>query len=143
MLRIDSTVTDSPIHAPSDSTLLWDSVRVPLRLLARAEELAGGVTAIEYRNHRRLAKRRMRAICYTRGARKRARLYRDLIGVTRKTLGYAEEAQRQLHAVAPFEPLACELWHLQLNHYKSLILKVIDQAKCRVLENEQGIRIGL
>ena len=27
MLRIDSTVTDAPIHVPSDSTLLWDSVR--------------------------------------------------------------------------------------------------------------------
>jgi len=27
MLRIDSTVTDTPIHAPSDSSLPWDSVR--------------------------------------------------------------------------------------------------------------------
>ena len=27
MLRIDSTVTESPIHVPSDSTLLWDSPR--------------------------------------------------------------------------------------------------------------------
>ena len=31
MLRIDSTVTDAPIHAPSDSSLLWDSVRVLTR----------------------------------------------------------------------------------------------------------------
>lgn len=33
LLRIDSTVTDDPIHEPSDSTLLCDSVRVLVRLL--------------------------------------------------------------------------------------------------------------
>ncbi len=27
-IRIDSTVTDTPIHAPSDNHLLWDGVRV-------------------------------------------------------------------------------------------------------------------
>ncbi len=27
MLRIDSTVTETDIHAPTDSDLLWDSVR--------------------------------------------------------------------------------------------------------------------
>jgi IS5 family transposase len=32
-VRIDSTVTETDIHAPSDSTLLWDSVRVMVRLL--------------------------------------------------------------------------------------------------------------
>lgn len=39
MLRIDSTVTDTPIHAPSDSSLLWDSVRVLMRLLRQADML--------------------------------------------------------------------------------------------------------
>jgi len=28
MLRIDSTVTATPMHEPRDSGLLWDSVRV-------------------------------------------------------------------------------------------------------------------
>ena len=28
VIRIDSTVTETPIHEPSDSTLLWDSLRV-------------------------------------------------------------------------------------------------------------------
>ena len=38
MLRIDSTVTESTIHAPSDSTLLWDSVRVMVRMLGQAQD---------------------------------------------------------------------------------------------------------
>ena len=32
MLRIDSTATDAPSHEPSDSSLLWDSVRTLVRL---------------------------------------------------------------------------------------------------------------
>ena len=137
LLRIDSTVTESPIHAPSDSTLLWDSVRVLVRLLERAEALAEGVTTIAYRNHQRVARKRARSICYTRGRREKAALYRDLIRVTRNSLRYAEEARVQLLAVIPYEPMAYELWQAQFNHYKRLIQKVIDQAERRVFQGEK------
>jgi IS5 family transposase len=137
MLRIDSTVTDTPIHAPSDSTLLWDSVRVLIRLLEQAEELADGVTVIEYRNHQRVAKKRMRAICYTRGQEKKARLYRDLLEVTRKSLSYVEEASLRLLAVMPFKPMACERWQSQWKHYQPLIHKVIDQTERRIFQGEK------
>jgi len=137
MLRIDSTVTDAPIHKPSDSTLLWDSVRVLVRLLKRAEELAAGVTHIAYRNHQRVAKKRTRAICYTRGQDKKALLYRDLLEVTRKTLGYVDQASTKLLAVTSFQPMACELWQAQYRHYKVLILKVIEQTERRVMRGEQ------
>ena len=137
MLRIDSTVTDTPIHAPSDSTLLWDSVRVLVRLLQRAEELTQGLTQIEYRNHRRLAKRRMRAIRYTRGQDKKAALYRDLMTATRNSLSYVAHASRQLLALEPFQPMGCEQWHAQWQHYRPLILKIIDQTERRVFAHEK------
>ena len=35
-IRIDSTVTEADIHYPSDNTLLWDSVRIIVRLLQSA-----------------------------------------------------------------------------------------------------------
>jgi len=130
-------VTESSLHAPSDSTLLWDSVRVLVRLLKHAEELAGGVTIIDYRNHQRVAKKRARAIWYTRGQDKKASLYRDLVEVTRKSLGYVEEASLKLLAVMPFDPMACELWRIEFNHYKPLILKVIDQAERRIFQGEK------
>lgn len=137
MLRIDSTVIESPIHAPTDSTLLWDSVRVLVRLLKRAEALAEGITTIDYRNHQRLAKKRTRAIRYTRGQDKKAPLYRDLIEATRNSLDYVEEASIKLLAVMPFDPLACALWQSQLSHYKPLILNVIDQTERRVFHGEK------
>ena len=137
MLRIDSTVTESPIHAPSDSTLLWDSVRVLVRLLKRAEELAEGVTTIDYRNHQRLAKKRTRAIRYTRGQDKKAALYRDLITATQNSLDYVEQADIKLLEVMLFDPMAYTLWQAQFNHYKPLILRVIDQAERRVFQGEK------
>src|SRR3954466_3485048 len=36
MVRIDSTVTEALMHEPSDSSLLWDAVRVMTRLLEQA-----------------------------------------------------------------------------------------------------------
>ncbi len=137
MLRIDSTVTESMIHEPSDSTLLLDSVRVLVRLLKHAEELAEGIITIDYRNHQRVAKKRTRAICYTRGQDKKNALYQDLLDVTRKSLGYVEDASIKLLAVMPFEPMACEMWQAQFNHYKPLILKVIDQTERRILQGEK------
>lgn len=41
MVRIDSTVTAALLHAPSDSALLWDAVRVMSRLLRQAAVVSG------------------------------------------------------------------------------------------------------
>ena len=40
-VRVDCTVVESNIHHPFDSTLLWDSVRVLVRLMSEANEQFG------------------------------------------------------------------------------------------------------
>ena len=137
MLRIDSTVTDAPIHAPSDSSLLWDSVRVLVRLLVEAVELAEGVTVVNYINHQRVAKKRMRAIQYTRGQDKKALLYRDLVAVTEKSLGYLHEAAVSLHTVQAHLPQDYDVWKQQIAHFKPLIYQVIEQTRRRVFQGEK------
>lgn len=134
-IRIDSTVTETPIHAPTESSLLWDSVRVMLRLLEAAQAMPGA-PAIAFRNHRRLAKKRARAIIYTRGKDKKARLYRDLLKATSHTLGYLEQAEMVLRA-RPVAELPVAPWHAQVEHYKPLIRQVIDQAQRRVFQGER------
>ena len=37
VVRVDSTVTAALLHEPTDSSLLWDSVRVMVRLLKQAD----------------------------------------------------------------------------------------------------------
>ena len=139
MLRIDSTVTDAPIHAPSDSTLLWDSVRVLVRLLEGAAELAGGVTVINYHNHQRVAKKRMHAIRYTRGQDKKARLYRDLIEATRKEFGLSPGSDCRT-ACCPSAYLPIDYGRLETagRTLQAIDLyQVIEQTERRVFQGEK------
>ena len=99
MVRIDSTVTEALMHEPSDSSLLWDAVRVMTRLLEQGCALAGRA-AISWRDHRRLAKKRAHAIQHSRGKERKAKLYRELIAVTRATKLALERALVVLAACA-------------------------------------------
>ena len=132
VVRIDSTVTQALMHAPSDSSLLWDGVRVMTRLLEQAMAIPGA-PAIVWRNHRRLAKKRALAIQYSRGKARKAKLYCDLIAATRATVGTLQHAAQRLTACVSLE---AELWRSQLRHYLPLIERVIDQAERRVLAGE-------
>src|SRR4029453_3926952 len=95
VVRLDSTVTSALMHEPSDSSLLWDAVRVMVRLLKRADTLVGGAGS-GWRDHCRAAKKRARKIQFTRGRPNRVQLYRELIAITRTTLAYLEQASERL-----------------------------------------------
>jgi IS5 family transposase len=132
VVRLDSTVTAAPIHEPSDSSLLWDAVRVMVRLLKAAAVWLGGDRPL-WRDHRRAAKKRWRAIEFTRGRPKRVPLYRELIRITRATLAYLRQAAAQLGRAA--DPLV-ELWQRQVRRYQPLIEQIITQTERRVLAGE-------
>ena len=129
VVRLDSTVTAALLHEPSDSSLLWDAVRVMVRLLKEADALAGDMNRT-WRDHCRAAKKRARAIQFTRGRPKRVQLYRELIGITRATLAYLQQAAARLDVA--FDPLV-ELWRAQVDHYRPLIERIIVQSERRVL----------
>jgi IS5 family transposase len=82
VVRLDRTVTAALMHEPSDSSLLWDAVRVMVRLLREANGWVGRVGR-SWRDHRRAAKKRARAIEFTRGRPGRVQLDRALISTTR------------------------------------------------------------
>src|SRR5215208_3948222 len=133
VVRLDSTVTSALMHEPSDSSLLWDAVRVMVRLLKRADSLVGG-DGMEWRDHCRAAKKRARKIQFTRGRPNRIQLYRELIAITRATLAYLKQATERL-AVASTPLIA--LWQLQVSHYRPLIERILKQSERRVLAGEQ------
>ena len=130
VVRVDSTVTAALIHEPSDSSLLWDTVRVMVQLLQHADALG---SAIPWHNHCRAAKKRARAIEYTRGRPKRVKHYRDLLRITRTTLSYLQQAAEQLTLSAG---PAIELWRATVCHYQRLIERIIAQTERRVLAGE-------
>ena len=130
-VRIDSTVSASLMHPPSDSTLLWDAVRVMTRLLRRAGRLSEA-PAMRWRDRRRLAKKRARAIDYSRGKAKKRALYRELIAA-------AQTTRAELQTVAEGLPetvgMAAERWRAGVNHYLPLIARIIAQSERRVLKS--------
>jgi len=132
MVRIDSTVTQALMHAPTDSSLLWDGVRVMVRLLKQASTIPEA-PAIIWRDHRRLAKKRALAIRYSRGKARKAKLYGELIAATRATVAALGNAAQRLAACASIQ---AELWRSQLRHYLPLIERIIAQAERRVLAGE-------
>ena len=116
-VRIDSTVSAALMHQPSDSTLLWDGVRVMTRLLRRAGRLPEA-PAVRWRDRRRLAKKRARAIEYSRGQDKKHQLYRELIAAAQATEG---ELQAAAKGLAEFAGTVAERWRTQADHYLPLI----------------------
>jgi IS5 family transposase len=129
-VRIDCTVVETNIHQPSDSSLLYDCVRVLTRLLEQGRQRWD---CISYQDHDRRAKRRMINILNAKNEKARTAAYRDLIKVTCKTVGYAEDALARLENVSGREVIA---YALELVRYLILTRRVIDQTEARVFRGE-------
>ena len=132
VVRLDSTVTAALMHEPSDSSLLWDAVRVMVRLLRGADRLIGD--RLVWCDHRRAAKKRARAIEYARARPNRVPHYRELIKLTRATAAYADQAAAQL-SQAP-DPVMAAPWQAEFRRYRPLIERIIWQTERRVLHGE-------
>jgi IS5 family transposase len=135
---IDCTVVESNIHAPMDSSLLYDGVRVITRFLTKACEGLQGIR-IPFTDHTRRAKRRMLGVQNAKNKKARKRQYQDLLKVTRKTLGYAEILLDELKT-AVFINLDESLLALglqqDLDGYIKLTWQVVDQTERRILHEE-------
>ena len=132
-VRIDCTVVESNIHEPTDSSLLWDSVRVLTRLLHRAKQDYG--LRILFQDHSRRAKRRLLGIMNSRSIKDRKRKYTDLIKVTDKTINYAHKAIKAIDKGASTSN-GLILLRLDLNQYSQLAARVVDQTQRRVVLGE-------
>lgn len=129
--RFDCTVMESNIHAPTDSTLLFDCVRVLARVLDALR--AYGVKVV-FTDHSRRAKRRVLAVQYAKKEGQRKAAYRDLLKMARKTVGYAAAAIPVAKNDAGLEGLALGA---ELERYVGLGRQVIDQTERRVLKGEK------
>lgn len=134
-IRIDSTVTESDIHEPTDSSLLFDSMRVMTRLLKAAGKLPGK-PVIDFINHKRRAKRRAHEIFNTKGMEEKVPLYADLIKVTSVTLIHLEKAETAV-SLACTDAHRKERWQAEVARFKPLIQRVIDQSQRRVFNEEK------
>jgi transposase, IS5 family len=134
-IRIDCTVVETHIHEPTDSSLLWDSVRVLTRLIDRAREYVD----VAFTDHQRRAKRRALAIQHARSNEDRVPLYQDLLKVTERTMTAAERTIAAFSTAYPPQVLEDPAIHGllgQLRHYIGLARRVVDQTRRRVVLGE-------
>ena len=124
--RIDSTVTETLMHAPWDSSLLGDAERVLERLMIEACEHS---PQLRYTCHRRTVKKQIMAIRNCKGDEKRRVHYRKLISNVRHTL-------RAVNGVMAAQQQNTE-WMKRAEHYTGLAERIIDQTVRRVLKEEK------
>lgn len=100
------------------------------RLLEQAQ---AGVGFTAWRDHTKRAKRRMLGIQRAKTKEKRVPLYRDLLKVAAKVLGYARAA-RDVLADSVQEGL--RRLAFELNRHRRLLGRVVDQTQRRVLKGQ-------
>jgi IS5 family transposase len=141
-LRVDTTVVETDIHHPTDSTLLWDVVRVITRLMGRLAELLPNAVA-GFSDRRRSARRRMQEIQRMTPTQRHALQrdkYRQLIAITQQVVHNARgvlEKTKDECAVDLMDDIIIDELRRNIEHYCQLGDRVMDQSRRRVLNGEQ------
>jgi len=130
-VRIDCTVVESNIHSPTDSTLLFDCVRVLARIL---EAIRQHGVSLHFTDHCRRAKRRMLAVQYAKKETQRTAAYKDLLKLAGKTVGYATAGIPLVTRMSGLEGIG---FCAELQRYIDLARQVIAQTERRVLKGEK------
>jgi len=136
-MRVDTTVVESNIHYPTDSSLLGDGTRVLTRTMKKIESKSGGLKR-KVRDRMRSIRKRVVAIALSTrllgpsGEERRKRQYRELLILTRKVVN---QAQRVLAEVkesprrrrAPLEGLT-----QSLETMVGRVRQVVKQTRIRI-----------
>jgi IS5 family transposase len=144
--RIDTTVVETNVHYPTDSTLLQDGVRVLTRTMHRASSALGDVRG-RIRNRLRSVMRRVLRIGYearspkTQGA--LVRSYRKLMATTRAVVRDASAMVRRLgQRIRTATPqLRPRLRRAQdeLRHMRPLVDRVLAQTRARIIGGDTHV----
>jgi transposase, IS5 family len=146
-IRTDTTVVESNVHYPTDSSLLGDGIRVLSRSLERiANECKSG--AVEVVDHARAVKHRLLEISraakpLTEANQKRMRhSYQKLLGLARSVVRQASAVVQRwgkgrLKVVGTVLGVATQIG--QLRHFLPLVENVIRQTKERVVKGNSHV----
>ena len=133
-MRVDTTVVETNIHYPTDSTLMGDGVRVLTRVMKKAAA-AVGEAGVKFRDRSRSVKRRILEIAYAarnkseKGQEKMKAAYRKLLEATSRVVGQAKRFSGAIAGKAK----------LQLDEMIPRVQQVMKQARARVLGGDTRV----
>jgi len=144
--RIDTTVVETNVHYPTDSTLLRDGMRVLTRTLQRASTALGD-RAGRIRNRLRSVTRRVLIIGYeARSPKTRDALvksYRKLMATTRAVLRDTATMVRRLgqrrRTAGPHVQPILDRAQDQLQMMRPRVQRVVDQTRARLLGGDTHV----
>jgi transposase, IS5 family len=137
--RIDSTVVETHIHPPTDSTLLQDGIRIITRWLSEGKSLLP-VPEYSFVDHNRRTKKRVVTILNARKEAIRQKAYRDLLDLAGRVRGYALGAIPGLSGFISVDAQMClEAYALaeKLERAVLMLEQVISQTERRVFHGEK------
>jgi len=137
--RMDSTVVETNIHPPTDSTLLQDGIRIITRWLAEGKSVLP-VPEYSFVDHNRRTKKRVMTILNARKEAIRQKAYRDLLDLAGRVRGYALGAIPVLSGFISDDAQVClEAYALaeKLERAVRMLEPVISQTERRVFHGEK------
>ncbi len=145
-MRLDTTVVETNIHYPTDSSLLGDGVRVLTRAMKKITALAGEVGA-KLRDRSRSVKLRMLDIA--RAARSKAkpgrerleRAYRELLASTSRVVGQAKRFSTEVadgvkRSTTIVKQLALDGLRQQIDEMVPRVKQVMKQTRARIFRGD-------
>ena len=145
-MRVDTTVTETNIHYPTDSSLLGDGVRVLTRAMKKITEIAGQV-GIKLRDRSRSVKRRVLDIARAaraKGSQNQRRLqenYRKLLTSTSRVVGQARQFSKEIvdgvkRGKKPLKQLRLEVLREQIDTIVPRVKQVMKQTRARIFRGD-------
>jgi IS5 family transposase len=141
-LRVDTTVVETNIHYPTDSTLLSDGVRVLTRVMKKVTEAAGQVGA-QLRDRTRSVKHRILEIARAsrdkseKGKQKLAAAYGKLLETTSRVVGQAKKFSAEIAGKVKRGPgKVVQKAKRQLDEMIPRVQQVLRQTRQRVLHGD-------
>jgi transposase, IS5 family len=138
-LRVDTTVVETNIHYPTDSSLLGDGARVLTRTMKKIETQAGQLKR-KVRNRTRSISKRVIAIATAsrhkgpEGEAKRKKQYRELLRYTRQILNDAKRVMAEVEQMPAKKQRRVHGLCEHLTEMASRVRQVVKQAKARIFE---------
>jgi transposase, IS5 family len=144
-MRVDTTVVETDIHHPTDSTLLGDGVRVLTRVMRKITQVAGAV-GTKLRDRSRSVKLRLLEIGRVARAKgplnqdKLKQRYARLLDTTSRVVGqakrFSEEVRRRVKRAKSFlEQLALDCLRQELDLMIPRVRQVMKQTRARIFRS--------
>ena len=138
-LRVDTTVVETNIHYPTDSSLLGDGARVLTRTMKKIETRAGQMKR-KVRNRMRSISKRVVAIAAAsrhkgpEGEAKRKKQYRELLRYSRQILNDAKRVIAEVEEMSTRKKKRLVGLVEHLTEMADRVRAVVKQAKARVFD---------